>query len=545
MLKKNRILKKNRAILLIGVLSIFLITAAGYTVFISSNLEKEQVIYKETDIYMGDLTLGVSESGVLSFQNKSLTYPLDFSEIISDSSDSDSESDEQAYLQVEKINIAMGQRVQEGDPVITFTKESMDDVLITLENYVLEKKIAYEEAKMEYEIEHLDAANNLEQSEIAESYADDIYELSLEEVSNQIKELELENYSMALQIESLTLQQEDLQETISESYDTYVDWESNLSNVDKTNLLLYVPYKEKFEQAKKQYNQAVEKLSENELQIEEGKELILENQQKIERLTQKLFLAKQNLLQEYEVSINNSSLAVSNYDSTISEIGLNLEETRTDYETAEELLQDYLDFIGDGTLYAAEEGLVVELNYESEDYITDNTTIYSYATEEDKTVTVDVSQEDITGLQVGDQVQITFTAYEDVLYEGIIKSITTTETTEDSNIVSYPVEIVIEGDTSSLYDGMTAEVTFVTERKEQIIYISKKAIVEDGESTYVFSKDDNGEYKKIEVKTGISNGIYIEIVDGLNLEDQVYIATTVSEGSETIDENIKSEVFEE
>ena len=243
MLKKNRILKKNRAILLIGVLSIFLITAAGYTVFISSNLEKEQVIYKETDIYMGDLTLGVSESGVLSFQNKSLTYPLDFSEIISDSSDSDSESDEQAYLQVEKINIAMGQRVQEGDPVITFTKESMDDVLITLENYVLEKKIAYEEAKMEYEIEHLDAANNLEQSEIAESYADDIYELSLEEVSNQIKELELENSSMALQIESLTLQQEDLQETISESYDTYVDWESNLSNVDKTNLLLYVPYK--------------------------------------------------------------------------------------------------------------------------------------------------------------------------------------------------------------------------------------------------------------------------------------------------------------
>lgn len=545
MLKKYRILKKNRAILLIGVLSIFLITAAGYTVFISSNLEKEQVIYKETDIYMGDLTLGVSESGVLSFQNKSLTYPLDFSEIISDSSDSGSESDEQAYLQVEKINIAMGQRVQEGDPVITFTKESMDDVLITLENYVLEKKIAYEEAKMEYEIEHLDAANNLEQSEIAESYADDIYELSLEEVSNQIKELELENYSMALQIESLTLQQEDLQETISESYDTYVDWESNLSNVDKTNLLLYVPYKEKFEQAKKQYNQAVEKLSENELQIEEGKELILENQQKIERLTQKLFLAKQNLLQEYEVSINNSSIAVSNYDSTISEIGLNLEETKTDYETAEELLQDYLDFIGDGTLYAAEEGLVVELNYESEDYITDNTTIYSYATEEDKTVTVDVSQEDITGLQVGDQVQITFTAYEDVLYEGIIKSITTTETTEDSNIVSYPVEIVIEGDTSSLYDGMTAEVTFVTERKEQIIYISKKAIIEDGESTYVFSKDDNGEYKKIEVKTGISNGIYIEIVDGLNLEDQVYIATTVSEGSETIDENIKSEVFEE
>ena len=50
-------------------------------------------------------------------------------------------------------------------------------------------------------------------------------------------------------------------------------------------------------------------------------------------------------------------------------------------------------------------------------------------------ISVDVTQEDIVDLQVGDAVDITFTAYPEDTYTGSILSINTTATSDYSNTV--------------------------------------------------------------------------------------------------------------
>ena len=68
---------------------------------------------------------------------------------------------------------------------------------------------------------------------------------------------------------------------------------------------------------------------------------------------------------------------------------------------------------------------------------------------------------------------------------------------------------------------MTADVIFVTEEKEDILYVSRKAIVEENGKTYVYRKTALGGKELAEVETGITNGVDIEILSGLEEGDTI------------------------
>ena len=97
---------------------------------------------------------------------------------------------------------------------------------------------------------------------------------------------------------------------------------------------------------------------------------------------------------------------------------------------------------------------------------------------------------------------------------------------------SYTVEISVEGALEKLYGGMTAAVIFVTEEKEDILYVSRKAIVEENGKTYVYRKTALGGRELAEVETGITNGVDIEILSGLEEGDTIYLASKVSSEAE-------------
>jgi HlyD family secretion protein len=177
------------------------------------------------------------------------------------------------------------------------------------------------------------------------------------------------------------------------------------------------------------------------------------------------------------------------------------------------------------------------VGYDVDDYLVMSGVLISYATSDAMTISVDVSQEDVVTMKVGDSVDIVFSAYEDEQYEGIIQSITTTSTSRSSATVSYPVVISIQGDTSKLYSGMTADVTFVTDESKECVYISRKAIVEDNGKQYVYKKSGDS-YVLSPVETGFTNGANIEIVSGIEEGESYYIASVaVSEAADETDDN--------
>ena len=154
--KLKSLTKKQKKLILAGIALLMLILAACYTVFIAPLLQKEQWIYKEETVERGTLKVGVTESGSLEYNTKSIDYDLDLdvSDDDEDDSDDDDDTDDtvQKYLKIEEIYAASGQRVTEGEELLKFTEDSVVAVRALLQNAVVEAQADYAEAESTYEL---------------------------------------------------------------------------------------------------------------------------------------------------------------------------------------------------------------------------------------------------------------------------------------------------------------------------------------------------------------------------------------------------------
>ena len=146
--KLKSLTKKQKKLILAGIALLLLILAACYTVFIAPLLQKEQWIYKEETVERGTLKVGVTESGSLEYNTKSIDYDLDLDVSDDDEDDSDDDDDTvQKYLKIEEIYAASGQRVMEGEELLKFTEDSVEAVRALLQNAVVKAQSDYAEAE--------------------------------------------------------------------------------------------------------------------------------------------------------------------------------------------------------------------------------------------------------------------------------------------------------------------------------------------------------------------------------------------------------------
>ncbi len=69
--------------------------------------------------------------------------------------------------------------------------------------------------------------------------------------------------------------------------------------------------------------------------------------------------------------------------------------------------------------------------------------------------------------------------------------------------------------------------TFITKEIEDVLYVSNKAVIAEDAKSYVKVKDDSGNVQKVEVTTGFSDGVHVEIQEGLKEGDTVLIESKV------------------
>lgn len=534
--KLKSLTKKQKKLILAGIALLLLILAACYTVFIAPLLQKEQWIYKEETVERGTLKVGVTESGSLEYNTKSVDYDLDLDVSDDDEDDSDEDDDDavQKYLKIEEIYAASGQRVTEGEELLKFTEDSVEAVRALLQNAVVEAQADYAEAESTYELSLLEAQTDYDTQKISASYAASIRNTSGTSVTNNVAslqvQLEQKQANTASLQEKLTQAQEDYQDAL-ETYEAAKEGGYEGAGTDNTvNFMTiqngYLSARTKYQQAKAALTQAETAVTDNESAITD-----LENQLAAARAKQTI--DKLDTEETYQEAVITGQNAQTTYNATVEDLKETLQEAEETKEKREEQLQAFEAFIGsDGILYAAEDGVITEVSYEAGDRLTTTGALFSYATSDGMRISVDVTQEDIVDLQVGDAVDITFTAYPEDSYTGSILSINTTATSDYSNTVSYTVEISVEGALEKLYGGMTADVIFVTEEKEDILYVSRKAIVEENGKTYVYRKTALGGKELAEVETGITNGVDIEILSGLEEGDTIYLASKVSSEAE-------------
>ena len=113
-------------------------------------------------------------------------------------------------------------------------------------------------------------------------------------------------------------------------------------------------------------------------------------------------------------------------------------------------------------------------------------------------VTVQVSEEDIAKVAVGQTANVTFPAFPDLTLQGSVTGIASIASTDGgmmsydgSSAVSFAVDILIAQPDPRLKPGMTAKVSLVTERLDDVIMVPTMALMtDDGQNYYVMVQTD-------------------------------------------------------
>lgn len=527
--KRRMTRKAGWSLAVLCAISLAVTAAACCAIFIKPAKAVQQYTYSEQAVQQGTLKNGVTESGTVAFGITSQLYDLDVS--TDSDEDEDDEEEDGSYLKVEEVYVAVGQRVQEGDLVYRFTQSSIDSVRKALAYEKTEAQIALATAQSSYELGVLEAELSRNETLLDTSLAQTTYNTAIARLSNDMaaKSLEIEQLLKDIYKLQCDLTQEDYLEERSDIRTAYEDALKSVEDAGEDYVTRKVDAAQAFQSAKASYEQFFSQFDASNQQIQDKISQVYEIEQQItsdQQLLEKELLAAQ---QDLQMSAVSGEIADVKYQASLTGYENALAKAQRELEEAAEKLEAFDAFVGDGTVCAAGSGIVTEIGYAAGDFLKNTGTLIAFAKAEDMTVSVDVSQEDVAAIKVGDAVELNFSAYEGERYHGAIQSITTTATSRNTATVSYPVVVSIQGDTSRLYSGMTADVTFVTEEAQDVSYVLRKAIVEENGESQLYVRDGEA-YVLTPVTTGFNNGEYIEIRDGINAGDRYYIRTLVREG---------------
>ncbi len=144
-------------------------------------------------------------------------------------------------------------------------------------------------------------------------------------------------------------------------------------------------------------------------------------------------------------------------------------------------------------------------------------------------VKVDIPETDIVKISKGVSTTVTLDAYgNDIVFNGTVTEIESGETVIQ-DVVYYKVTIALEEKTGYPFlNGMTADVVFFTEKKENTLYIPQRAVkTENGVKTVRVL--ENGQTKEVVVQTGLrGDDGFVEITSGLQEGQEIVVRDRTS-----------------
>ncbi|MFH1946802.1 MAG: efflux RND transporter periplasmic adaptor subunit [Candidatus Magasanikbacteria bacterium] len=140
-------------------------------------------------------------------------------------------------------------------------------------------------------------------------------------------------------------------------------------------------------------------------------------------------------------------------------------------------------------------------------------------------VKVDIPETDIVKVKKGHLAKVTLDAYnEDIQFQAEVIEIEKGETVIQ-DVVYYIVTLILKdrSDEYEVLNGMTANVVFFTNKKDDVLFVPNRTIISDGSRKYVRVLENN-EVKEIDVTTGLkgNNGL-IEVISGLKEGQEIVI----------------------
>ncbi|MDR1122800.1 MAG: HlyD family efflux transporter periplasmic adaptor subunit [Endomicrobium sp.] len=144
---------------------------------------------------------------------------------------------------------------------------------------------------------------------------------------------------------------------------------------------------------------------------------------------------------------------------------------------------------------------------------------------DDLIVSINIDETDFRYINIGNKVNMFLDAYPNQCFEGIIEHISY-DSANINNVIVYEVKIRPLKKPEMFRSGMTATTIIIADSKEGALSISNAFINENSGKKTIMVKTGNSRKRKFkirEIKTGISDGKYTEILSGLNPGETVVL----------------------
>lgn len=518
--------------------------AAGYLFVIN---REEEPVYREETVQYGTLTVGLQETGSVEVGTAEQTFGLDMSAYTESGSGSfsweqpggnvfqgmtagRSAASAERTLTVEEILVTEGQEVSEGDPLYRLAQDSIEEIREELAADVADAQVTLEQTQTQLAMTRLDAQQEYDtDTAYAEALAQAEYDTSLSQLQEAVTEIE----------EQITEANEELLELNEQLAEYQADLETEkkiLENaeyvLETTDMITDAYGWITAENAREDAEAVTETLEE---EIETAQDSITETTEEIAELTDSLTGAKQSLEQgqidaQAQLSLRTLSYANASERYAVS-VGMGEFEAQTaqeDYDDAVEKLNEFDAVLGEQTVNSEYNGVVTEISLAEGDSVDTGSTLIVLSDYDEVTVTVSLEEADLENIRENDTVNVSIDAWPDEDFSGTVEEIGDAQYDSSTGTTYSDVTVKLSGDTAKLYDGMTAELTFVTKETETVTYVSNRAVYRENGKSYVRVYDENGDVASLEVVTGFSDGSNVEVIEGLEEGDTVLIESGVS-----------------
>lgn len=466
-----------------------------------SAAEVNSSLTKETTVERGNIITGISESGTVAPATESVT--LDIS------------------ATVETVNVTVGQEVAEGDVLATLSSSVVSEKRSELE-------LAY--SKLASQLKKLTASKDASLAQALASYETNLsYETAAAtEYNLAVQKLQDTVDSAQASLDQAKTARDSAAAAKTKAYDTWQAFlagsvssseasSSSSSSSDSSGSSAPTTAAE----AEIAYNEAVSALAAKEAAVTAA-----------ETKLQEALHAQSTGTATAEAEMNTKLAAFKNakslYDVAVAEINQEITDASNQAATAKTALDDFNAVAGDGTIVAPCTGTVMTVSATEGSEISANMALFTVTNSAEVNVSVSIAQEDVVDLSVGQSASVQLDAFE-TAYDGVISSIAVSPSREGASTVSYTVTVLLSGDdVSKLYQGMTGTVTFITKSVTDVLYVSNKAITQEGTKEYVQRQLADGTVEKIEVTTGFSDGRNVEIQSGLSEGDVCLIVSSAT-----------------
>ena len=172
-------------------------------------------------------------------------------------------------------------------------------------------------------------------------------------------------------------------------------------------------------------------------------------------------------------------------------------------------------------IHSPAKGIAINVGAREGQFVTPQTELYMIADLSAVWVYVDVFEEELPWVKVGDEVEMRVTAVPGTTFKG---KLTYIYPYAESKTRTIKARLEFDNSDLLLKPSMFADVTIYADPQQDIVVVPTEAIVRSGLKEQIFVVREPGRFEPRDVRLGVSSGGLTEIMHGLEPEEIVVVS---------------------